>query len=115
MKKTLNVIGLMSGTSFDGVDCVLCKINPDLSFDVLKSDIKYLFSKLNSQEIRVISLRYGFELYNGKSGLTLLEIGKIMNLSGERIRIIEKNAMKKMKLTVENKEKGKKLINYLRS
>ena len=83
--------------------------------DVLKSDIKYLFSKLNSQEIRVISLRYGFELYNGKSGLTLLEIGKIMNLSGERIRIIEKNAMKKMKLTVENKEKGKKLINYLRS
>ena len=34
--------------------------------DVLKSDIKYLFSKLNSQEIRVISLRYGFELYNGK-------------------------------------------------
>ena len=38
-----------------------------------------------------------------------------MNLSGERIRIIEKNAMKKMKLTVENKEKGKKLINYLRS
>ena len=39
MKKTLNVIGLMSGTSFDGVDCVLCKINPDLSFEVLVSDI----------------------------------------------------------------------------
>ena len=39
MKKTLNVIGLMSGTSFDGVDCVLCEVNPDLSFKVLKSDI----------------------------------------------------------------------------
>ena len=38
-KSSKYVIGLMSGTSFDGVDCVLCKINPDLSFEVLKSDI----------------------------------------------------------------------------
>ena len=38
-RKTLNVIGLMSGTSFDGVDTVLCKINPDLSFEILAGEI----------------------------------------------------------------------------
>lgn len=35
----MNVIGLMSGTSVDGVDAVLCKINPDLKFEVLASKI----------------------------------------------------------------------------
>ena len=38
-KKELFVAGLMSGTSFDGVDCVLCKINPDLSFELIKGEI----------------------------------------------------------------------------
>ena len=38
-KRSLYVVGIMSGTSFDGVDCVLCKINPDLSFETLACEI----------------------------------------------------------------------------
>ena len=38
-KKELLVVGIMSGTSFDGVDCVLCKIKPDLNFELLKGEI----------------------------------------------------------------------------
>ena len=37
--KDLFVVGIMSGTSFDGVDCALCKINPDLSFELIKGEI----------------------------------------------------------------------------
>ncbi|MBQ7449981.1 anhydro-N-acetylmuramic acid kinase [bacterium] len=39
LKSSLFVVGVMSGTSFDGVDCALCKINPDLSFEFLKGEI----------------------------------------------------------------------------
>ena len=35
----LYVAGIMSGTSFDGVDCVICKINPDLSFEFISGEI----------------------------------------------------------------------------
>lgn len=38
------VIGLMSGTSVDGVDAVLVKINPDFSFEVLSS-LVYQYSQ----------------------------------------------------------------------
>ena len=38
-KRSLYVVGIMSGTSFDGVDCVLCKINSDLSFETLACEI----------------------------------------------------------------------------
>ncbi len=38
-KKQLFVAGIMSGTSFDGVDCALCKINPDLSFETVSCEM----------------------------------------------------------------------------
>lgn len=53
-KKTLNVIGLMSGTSFDGVDTVLCKINPDLSYDVLACEVFNYPFKIREEIERLI-------------------------------------------------------------
>lgn len=49
-KKELFVAGIMSGTSFDGVDCALCKIAPDLSFELLKGEI-FKYPSLIKKEI----------------------------------------------------------------
>lgn len=49
-KKPLFVVGIMSGTSIDGVDCVLCRINPDLSFEVISSEI-YEYPSLIKKEL----------------------------------------------------------------
>lgn len=55
--------------------------------------IPEMISKLDDREQKVIILRYGLigEIQ------TLVSIGKIMNLSRERIRQIERNAMKKLR------------------
>lgn len=89
-------------------------LEDDSMNEFLKDDIKCLFEKLNDQEKKVITLRYGLDTYC-KGGLTLKEIGVIMNLTGERIRMIEFRALNKMRLMANKKEKCKSLINYLRS
>ena len=83
--------------------------------DILKSDMKCLFENLNEQEKKVITLRFGLDGSNFKGGFTLLEIAKIMNLSSERIRIIELKAINKMRFMADKKKNCKSLINYIRS
>ena len=83
--------------------------------DILKSDMKCLFENLNEQEKKVITLRFGLDGSKFKGGLTLLEIAKIMNLSSERIRIIELKAINKMRFMADKKKNCKSLINYIRS
>ena len=90
-------------------------LEDDSMNEFLKDDIKCLFEKLNDQEKKVIALRYGLDKNYRKGGLTLKEIGAIMHLTGERIRMIESRALNKMRYMANKKEKCKSLINYLRS
>ena len=49
---------------------------------------------LDSRERRVIALRYG--LGNGHA-MSLRDVGKVMGLSGERVRLIEREALRKLR------------------
>ncbi len=57
-------------------------------------DLDESLSMLNDREIKILSHRYGL---NGEDPKTLQEIGKLVNLSRERVRQIEKNALKKIR------------------
>ena len=61
----------------------------------LKADITNLMDKLNPNEQTVLSLRFGLE--NGSKGLTLRKIAAILDLSPERVRQIERAALKKLR------------------
>ena len=56
-----------------------------------------MLNKLSHRELTVIKLRYGF--IDGKT-YTLEEIGKQLGVTRERIRQIEKKALKKLKHSV---------------
>jgi len=73
----------------------------DVSF--LKENVLKLLHNcnLNLREIEVLTLRYG--LFN-TSRITLAEIGKKMNVSRERIRQIEKRALRKIKISNQIEE-----------
>ncbi|MEO1510300.1 MAG: sigma-70 family RNA polymerase sigma factor, partial [Cyanobacteria bacterium J06633_23] len=60
----------------------------------LKEDLWGLVSNLTQQQQRVIALRYG--LHSG-SHMSLAQIGKQMDISRERVRQIEREALKKMR------------------
>lgn len=60
----------------------------------LRADLAEMMSSLNPQQQEVLSLRYG--LRDGK-GLTLAKIGARMNISRERVRQIEREAIKRMR------------------
>ena len=59
-------------------------------------------AKLNPNERKVIALRYGF---NNKGPMTLEAIAKEMHLTRERIRQIEKDALKKFRSLPQNKQR----------
>ncbi len=60
----------------------------------LKRDLEKLMSNLTAQQREVISLRFG--LANGKP-LTLAKIGDYLNISRERVRQIEREALAKLR------------------
>ncbi|MFI8696996.1 sigma-70 family RNA polymerase sigma factor [Dietzia maris] len=60
----------------------------------IRQIVHLLFAALTSREIDVLSYRFGFR--TGGEPLTLDEIGKIFGLTRERIRQIEKAALKKL-------------------
>lgn len=57
-------------------------------------EVHYLLSQLTERERQVIDARYGFD---GGDGLTLREIGQHIGLSRERVRQIERRALRKLK------------------
>lgn len=62
--------------------------------DSLKQDLQQLLQGLTSREQDVIAMRFG--LTDG-TAYSLSEIGRIMELSRERIRQIEAKAMQKLR------------------
>lgn len=66
--------------------------SPDsnVTYELLKQDLKALIADLTTQQQEVIILRFG--LNDGKE-LSLAKIGKRMNLSRERVRQLERQAL----------------------
>lgn len=60
----------------------------------LQKDLKNLLSDLTTREQEVIQLRYGFK--DGKS-YSLADIGRVLELSRERVRQIETKALQKLR------------------
>lgn len=71
----------------------------------LKEDIQTVLGTLTDKERDVIELRYGL---NGKSPMSLKEIGELYNLTKERIRQIEKKALEHL----QSPQKSKLLESY---
>jgi len=65
----------------------------------LKEQIKEVLHTLTSREEKVLRLRFGLD--NGKPR-TLLEVGKYIGVSRERIRQIEAQALQKLRHTMRN-------------
>ncbi|MBC1194033.1 RNA polymerase sigma factor SigC [Microcystis aeruginosa BLCCF158] len=65
-----------------------------LVYESLQRDMGALLADLTTREREVIELRYGF--LDGKSH-SLADIGRILELSGERVRQIESKALQKLR------------------
>ncbi|MFC1616864.1 RNA polymerase sigma factor RpoD [Candidatus Margulisiibacteriota bacterium] len=72
----------------------------------LKEDIEDILSDLTEREGQVLKLRFGFE--DGKQK-TLEEVGRIYNVTRERIRQIESKALKKL----QHPKRSQRLLEYL--
>ena len=66
---------------------------------LLKQDVEGVLRTLNPREREVLRLRFGIEDGRPK---TLEEIGNIFKVTRERIRQIEKKAMRKMRQPTRN-------------
>ena len=72
----------------------------------LRKEISNVLKSLSEKERMVLTLRFGLE---GHEQMTLEDIGNILNLSRERIRQIERNALKKLR----NSKYAKGLMDFL--
>ena len=63
------------------------------SYLLLKEQLEEVMKNLTEREAMVLKLRFGLD--NGK-GRTLEEVGKVFNVTRERIRQIEAKALKKL-------------------
>jgi len=71
----------------------------------LKEDINVVLGSLSEKERDVIELRFGL---NGRTPMSLKEIGELYNLTKERIRQIEKKALERL----QNPARSKMLESY---
>lgn len=76
------------------------------SYNLLREQLEEVMSDLTEREAMVLKLRFGLD--NGK-GRTLEEVGKVFNVTRERIRQIEAKALRKL----SSPEYRKKLADYL--
>lgn len=66
----------------------------DIEINMYKEQLGKWLSHLNEQEKQVISLRFGL---NDCNRMTLTEIGKLMEISRERVRQIELKSLRKLR------------------
>jgi RNA polymerase sigma factor (sigma-70 family) len=84
-------------------------VNPPRSLEELidlqleNERISGFLQRLEGREEAVLRIRYGF--YDGQP-YTLAETGRIFGVSRERVRQIEKRALKKMKELIEMAERS---------
>lgn len=88
-------------------------INDSIEKIILSDEIEYLFQDLNDQEKQVIKLRFGIGTDNNIA-YSLKEIGEMLGIHPERIRIIECLAMKKMRITSMRNQQARSLKVYLK-
>ncbi len=67
---------------------------------IMIENLKEALKKLTKKELQILTLRYG--LFSGKPK-TLSEVGKIVGLSRERVRQIEKKGIEKLKNIITGK------------
>ena len=74
--------------------------------NAMKNDINNIVDSLKPNEARVIRMRYGL---NGYKPMSLKEVGEICDLTKERIRQIEKNAI----VRLQHPTRSRKLEAYV--
>lgn len=67
--------------------------------DMIREKVKDKLNSLKEREKDIVSLRYGI---NGDGPKTLEEVGQIYGVTRERVRQIEKRALKKLKLELQD-------------
>ena len=72
----------------------------NLVLESLRSDIRRSLTSLTSRESEVVSMFYGLE---GKTPMSLEEIGVKFDLTRERVRQIKEKAIRRLKQTSKNK------------
>ncbi len=70
--------------------------------DNAKNIRKLMEARLDTREITVLEMKYGLNGYD--EGITLVEIGKVIGVTRERVRQIEIAAMQKLR--TENNQQG---------
>lgn len=78
----------------------------ETSQELLRESIEEVLDSLDERESKVLSLRFGLR---GETPKTLEEVGKIFNVTRERIRQIEAKALRKLR----HPSRRKKLQDYL--
>ena len=78
----------------------------ETSRELLRESIEGVLGTLDEREAKVLALRFGLM---GETAKTLEEVGKIFNVTRERIRQIEAKALRKLR----HPSRSKKLKDYL--
>ncbi|MEM6823283.1 MAG: sigma-70 domain-containing protein, partial [Verrucomicrobiota bacterium] len=82
-----------------------------LTNDTLKRSVAQILPKLDDREKLIIKYRFPMD---GSKPLTLEDVGKKLNVTRERIRQLQNQALKKIKKEIDELEKPKKKRNTVK-